>query len=231
MFNKFKNGNIMHNKLMKFNYKLVWLCCFLLTVAIFSSPLKAQVTIGSLNPPSNNALLDLKETVGGSSERGMLLPRVPLSSTTSFAPMISHEAGLYVYNTATVNDVKPGIYYNNGTKWIRLNAAPNFFYMPSILLPIDINDPVCIGGTFTVDLYAQYSTQFTLALPTSTKNPAATTLTVYSRSELDYFVIYYDAAVFSNVSVNNNGVMTYQLVSTPVVSEKTYMNIVFQLKQ
>jgi hypothetical protein len=50
--------------------------------------------------------------------KGLLLPRVALAGTNSSAPLAAHVAGMIVYNTATVSDVSPGLYYNNGTKWI-----------------------------------------------------------------------------------------------------------------
>jgi len=202
--------------------------------------INAQVTIGSLNAPSSNALLDLKEATEGTSTKGFLLPRVSLQSTTSSYPMQSHEKGLFVYNLATTsngaNDVTPGVYYNDGNKWIKESdsATPNFFYMPSILLPVDTSNPAYNEDTqtFTIDLYSEYAAQFGLTKSTSSaKSPSATTtLPVYSNTELGYFITYYDNAVFSSVSVDNNGVMTYKLVSSPVFSEKTYMNIVFQVK-
>lgn len=80
----------------------------------------AQVTIGSNSAPNVNALLDLKEQTSGISTKGLLLPRVELTSTISVAPMSNHEKGMTVYNTATTGDVTPGYYYNNGSKWVRL---------------------------------------------------------------------------------------------------------------
>ena len=213
---------------------LLCLLCFLLAIVVFPLPLKSQVTIGSLEPPNANALLDLKETSSGTSTHGLLLPRVALQSTISPAPMTSHEPGMCVYNTSSTNDVTPGVYYNNGTRWIRMVPAVNYFYMPSILLPLDPSDPAYNASTqtFTVDLYAQYAAQYNLtSSTTSTKNPSATTLPVYANNALDYFITYYDNAVFTNVAVSDVGVLTYRLVATPVVSEKTYMNIVLQVKQ
>jgi hypothetical protein len=64
-------------------------------------------------PPNPSAGLDVNYT-----SQGMLIPRIALTGTTSFAPFAAHVAGMVVYNTATVADVTPGIYYNNGTKWI-----------------------------------------------------------------------------------------------------------------
>ena len=64
-------------------------------------------------PPNSTAGLDLNFT-----DKGLLIPRIALVSTTSFTPLTAHVAGMLVYNTSTVSDVNPGLYYNNGTKWI-----------------------------------------------------------------------------------------------------------------
>lgn len=85
------------------------------------SQIDAQVTIGSGDSPDTNALLDLKES-GTTSTKGLLMPRVALTSTTSYAPMAGHVMGMTIYNTATVGDVTPGYYYNDGSKWIRLET-------------------------------------------------------------------------------------------------------------
>ena len=96
-----------------------------LTLAIvaalfFALPLRAQVTIGSQQTPDVNALLDFRQGTGSdsTSTKGLLLPRVELSSTTDASPLTAHVKGMFVYNTATAVDVKPGIYYNDGSKWV-----------------------------------------------------------------------------------------------------------------
>lgn len=96
---------------------------FLLSPLYNNSGLEAQVTIGSGIPPHKDALLDLKEDNGGSSEKGLLLPRVALSQTTSPSPLSEHVEGMTVYNTATTGDVVPGYYYSDGTKWILLGSG------------------------------------------------------------------------------------------------------------
>ncbi len=63
--------------------------------------------------PNANAGLDVDFN-----NKGVLIPRVALSSTSSFAPLSAHVAGMLVYNTATAGDVNPGFYYNNGSAWI-----------------------------------------------------------------------------------------------------------------
>lgn len=95
------------------------ICCllFLFTFSGFS-----QVGIGTTNP-NPNALLDIDAST---TTGGLLLPRVSLSNSTSFAPMSGHVAGMTVYNTATAGDVTPGYYYNDGAQWVRLAAdAPS----------------------------------------------------------------------------------------------------------
>jgi hypothetical protein len=65
-------------------------------------------------PPNASAGLDVDFP-----NKGILIPRVSLTSTSSFAPLLAHVAGMIVYNTATIADVVPGFYYDNGTKWIQ----------------------------------------------------------------------------------------------------------------
>lgn len=86
-----------------------------LTAGIMAS---AQVKIGdNVTTMNANSLLELEST-----NKGVLFPRVALTSTTSFAPLSAHVEGMTVYNTATASDVKPGLYSNNGTQWLRLVA-------------------------------------------------------------------------------------------------------------
>ena len=56
-------------------------------------------------------------------DKGLLIPRVTLTSTTSTSPITTPVAtSLLVYNTATNGDVTPGFYYWTGSKWMRLLA-------------------------------------------------------------------------------------------------------------
>ena len=75
-----------------------------------------------------NSLLELESTT-----KGLLYPRVELTSTTSYLPLIAinpvtlldqKKAGMTVYNIATTttgtNDVTPGLYTNDGTNWVKV---------------------------------------------------------------------------------------------------------------
>ena len=66
--------------------------------------------------PNINAVLEVNSTT-----KGLLIPRVVLTSTTAAAPLGAFVAGMLVYNTASVNDVVPGYYGTYGSKWIRLD--------------------------------------------------------------------------------------------------------------
>ena len=81
----------------------------------------AQIKVGN-NPTTinSNSLLEMETT-----DKGLLLPRVALTSSTAFAPLSAHVAGMAVYNTATAADVVPGYYYNDGTKWVKVAADVN----------------------------------------------------------------------------------------------------------
>ncbi len=96
------------------------LLLFSALTACWALPASAQTKIGG-NPSvmSANAILELE-----ASDKGVLLPRVALVSTTSATPLSTHEKGMVLYNTAAAGTgataVTEGYYYNDGTKWIRM---------------------------------------------------------------------------------------------------------------
>jgi len=65
--------------------------------------------------PNPSAMLDI-----ASSDKGLLLPRVSLTSTTDITTISSPATSLLVYNTLSVSDVTPGYYYWSGLIWVRL---------------------------------------------------------------------------------------------------------------
>lgn len=79
------------------------------------------LNVGSTLAPDASAALEI--TSGGN--KGLLLPSVALTGSANSAPLAggSHVQGMVVYNTASVTDVCPGTYVNDGTKWIRLEGA------------------------------------------------------------------------------------------------------------
>jgi hypothetical protein len=84
----------------------------------------AQVRIGGTDDPNPSAVLDLNATnAANNGALGLALPRVELTSTTSYSPLKAHMAGMTVYNTKLTGDVTPGTYYNDGSKWIRIGSV------------------------------------------------------------------------------------------------------------
>ncbi|PTL98665.1 MAG: hypothetical protein DA407_17575, partial [Bacteroidetes bacterium] len=104
---------------MKKNTQIIQFQILCICLLFCSTNLFAQVGIGT-NNPNPNALLDINAS---SSVGGLLLPRITLTSTSNFAPLAAHVQGMTVYNTATNNDVTPGQYYNDGTRWIRVERT------------------------------------------------------------------------------------------------------------
>jgi trimeric autotransporter adhesin len=95
--------------------------CIVVICLLFTGSVLAQVKIGDTPTTINsNSLLELETT-----NKGLLLPRIALTSTISASPLSAHVAGMSVYNTATISDVTPGYYYDDGTKWLKLGASFN----------------------------------------------------------------------------------------------------------
>lgn len=91
----------------------------------------AQTTIGADAEPAEGALLDLKEWSnpggGETSGKGVLLPRVKLQKIDELKPLITTDPGdtekqkykgTVVYNVATVDNFKEGIYHWDGESWV-----------------------------------------------------------------------------------------------------------------
>ena len=187
-------------------------------ISVLSS--SAQVGIGT-STPNSNAILELSSTT-----KGLLLPRLALTSTTSFAPLSSHIQGMSVFNTATAGDVTPGTYYNDGTKWIRIEkstAVTKSFYMP----PVAVDVSVAATGQ-TLDLYTLYKNQFNTPVLKSTSAPTAIPFFT-AASDLYYYVTSYDTNAMTITGIDDNGMMTYN-VSGLGSSSCSLLNIVFVCK-
>lgn len=105
---------------------------FILIFSAFHQISWAQVSIGN-NSPNASAMLEVS-----SSSKGFLPPRVALSSINDVSTISSPATGLLVINTATAgtapNNVFPGYYYYDGTKWQHIFNPSNTFIKKSILV-------------------------------------------------------------------------------------------------
>ena len=92
----------------------------LLLVSSFTAlfTVNSQVKIGAPGDPDMDAVLEL-----AGSSKGLLLPRIALTGTSSAAPLSAFVAGMVVYNTANVSDLRPGYYYSDGIRWIRIPSS------------------------------------------------------------------------------------------------------------
>ncbi len=88
----------------------------MLCVLIYFSALSQNVGINSTgNSPDPSAGLDIDFN-----NKGVLLPRIALSSETDNSTISSPTEGLIIYNTTNTGSLTPGFYYWNGSKWSRL---------------------------------------------------------------------------------------------------------------
>lgn len=100
---------------------------FYLLFLLYSCSLFSQVGIGTTTP---NGALDVVST-----NQGLLIPRVELTSTNVSAPVTNPASGVLanstlIYNSSTngvfPNNVFPGFYYWDGLKWVRLNTESSW---------------------------------------------------------------------------------------------------------
>ena len=125
----------------------------------------------------------------------------------------------------TVNVKAPGFYYydNSISQWVgafKNDNFPKFFYMPSVL----VNTATL--GTKTLNLYDIYNTQFTSPPVRSTGSKGS--IPILPRTQLEYYVTYYDTVLLDNVTIDANGLMSYNVKGN--ASDASFMNIVFVVK-
>jgi len=200
------------------------ICYLVFFVFIIVMSARAQVTIGSLDVPKQGAVLELK-----SDSLGFLPPRVELSKLSLPDPLPMHVEGMVVYNTTNnpADTLQAGLYYNTGIRWMRLSTTPynaeRWFYMPSIVF-----DTSNTGQGLTKNLYQECKNQLNSSgsLVKSSKDaPEKVLATMPAATDLYYYVTGYDDKVFDKISIDANGVMTYDIIGT--ASDSTYINIVF----
>lgn len=94
---------------------------FIIILQLIVLQVNAQVGIGTTNP-DNSSTLDVVST-----NSGVLIPRIILSSTNVAAPVVTPATSLLIYNTATagagLTAVSPGYYYWDGAQWVRLQSG------------------------------------------------------------------------------------------------------------
>lgn len=219
---------------------------FLLAAVLFGTVVSAQVKIGGTDgTPNVNAMLEVEAT-----DKGILLPRVALTALTDEAPLAAHVQGMIVYNTTVdaAENLDLGLYQNDGTQWKRLVTSDDealggvkFFYMPSIMINTSSN-----ATGVKRNLHAEYISQFTNkefipdtvtggsvgteVRPTFVKSTNAPDEVPNTPAPTDlwYYVTDYDDTALENLSIDENGILTYDVIGTG--TDYSFVNIVFVVK-
>lgn len=97
--------------------KKILLTALIAFATLTSTQMTAQQGFGTNNPDKSSAV-DIVST-----KRGLLIPRIDLTSTTVASPVANPAQSLLVYNKNTAGDVTPGFYYWEANKWVRVMSS------------------------------------------------------------------------------------------------------------
>lgn len=221
----------------------------ILTIGILAgvSSTFAQVGRVGINTDDPKATLHIKADKDNKDNNpGLIIPDVskykldtgePVESTLVYYSEGSNSAYINQNDQSTTENIgsKKGFYYYDGTDWQRIIRKAQF-YMPSIVMPTTV-------GTHTINLYEEYIKQYADSNGSNTFNKQApnrswniqtnnsnNSLKTYDKNDLDYFVVYYDNNVFTDLSITEEGVLTYTVTAEGAknISAQTFMNIVLQ---
>lgn len=223
----------------------------ILTIGILAgvSSTFAQVGRVGINTDDPKATLHIKADKNNKDNNpGLIIPDVskdkldtgePVESTLVYYSDGSNSAYINQNTGSTTENIgsKKGFYYYDGTDWQRIIRKAQF-YMPSIVTPTT-------QGDHSINLYEEYLKQYAhknasnidtrdnINIPNDrpiASREGASPLKTYRKNDLDYFVVYYDNNVFTNLSITEDGVLTYTVTAEGAknISAQTFMNIVLQ---
>lgn len=142
----------------------------------------------------------------------------------------------------------------NSVEESKFTALPRYFYMPSVIVPThdsqisQVNEMHALGansnefyshsgGVYTMNIYNMYKAQFEGSKANSVSSNASANpankpdLFTFQAAELIYNITWFDARVFDDVQVTDQGVLTYKIKSGAPVTFGSFMNIVLEVKQ
>lgn len=225
----------------------------ILTIGILAgvSSTFAQVGRVGINTDDPKATLHIKADKDNKDNNpGLIIPDVskdkldtgePVESTLVYYSEGSNSAYINQNDQSTTENIgsKKGFYYYDGTDWQRIIRKAQF-YMPSIVTPTT-------QGDHSINLYEEYLKQYAhknvsnvdkddkSIITSSSNRPIASSvgaspLKIYKKDDLDYFVVYYDKNVFTDLNITPKGVLTYKVTAEGAknISAQTFMNIVLQ---
>lgn len=178
-----------------------------------NTAVSGDVTTYTVNAESTTANNGLAKTTNNIQLGGALTQSTTITTTAT--------------NTLKVDGLQEGTTDDNlvaletdGTLRQLTAAMPKFFYMPPIVFDTSTN------GSFTRNLYSEYVSQF--GTPAISSTGASGSIPTLPANELEYYITYYDTAVFSNLTIDANGLLTYDVINN--ASEASFMTIVFVVK-
>ncbi|MGS4344663.1 hypothetical protein ACKUSY_03480 [Myroides odoratus] len=196
---------------------------FVLTIG---SEIYGQTVIGGATYPVEGALLDLKEykanTENITANKGLLLPRVKLTSLTSLLPLVQTETvanksehiGLQVYHIGD-DDIPAGVKVWNGEMWTggASNEPAPWIYMPAF--PIEMYKTT----EQKINLYAEYKKQI----------GDTSAMTIWKENEVKFVVTAYDATAFSTaptIKIENGKQYLVYKAAPNRLTASSYLNII-----
>ena len=135
------------------------------------------------------------------------------------------------YGTGTYEDNESAVYLlgvEADGDLVEMNTAKNsrMFYPPPIAIPAS-----SIGTDFPMDLHQEYVDLFDGNAATFVGSTSAPTeIPTYAEDEFYYYVLDYDPAIFSNIRIDDNGNMLYNVLATPS-DNCSFITVVFMVKE
>lgn len=195
----------------------------------------STIADGITPPRMTGDEVKLKDNLYTNDQNGTLIYITePISSTAEGKTSEITSTGYYYYNSSS-----------DGGKWKKISedqkSSVNFFYMPSIIF-----NTATKGTGLKRNLYDEYRSQFTNkefientttggsigtnARATFIKSTSAPNEIPFlpNATDLYYYITDYDNTALANLSIDDNGILTYDIIDEG--NDYSFVNIVFVIK-
>ena len=155
---------------------------------------------------------------------------VAVGSETSSLPKFFYMPSVILPTTQEQVDALNSVYVPSLTDPV----TPNYFTFTPPVVDTDtsVNPPIVTITTpakCTVNLYNIFKHQFVTPKGQS-DNATGLDSFVLDANAFEYYVTYLDENVFTFVSLNNNGVLEYEVKADAIIRTGSFMNIVLKVK-